>query len=331
MNGPVVDSASSLPTGPPGPERDQNPDPAGNGIAAIGLRRSFGEVLAVAEVTFTAPVGAITALVGPNGSGKTTLLLILAGLLRPDSGRATLAGYDVVTDNAAVRGSVGWMPDVFGTWDALTCREILTIFGQAYGMGKQEVRSRAQELLERLYLTEFADRPARVLSRGQKQRLGLARALIHDPAVLLLDEPASGLDPRSRVELRNTLRELANAGKTVLVSSHVLSELEEVYDHAVFLSKGRTVDTALTADQPNRSWKVAALDPTALRAFLTQAGIPHTTGNDWGGEISVNLAGDAAAAELLRAAVAAGVPVHTIAPMAGQLETTYLSLNEERV
>jgi ABC-type multidrug transport system ATPase subunit len=330
MNGPVVDSASSFPNGPPGSAREQDSIPTGGGIQAIGLRRSFGEVLAVAEVTFTAPPAAVTALVGPNGSGKTTLLLILAGLLRPDSGRATLAGHDVLTDNVAVRGSVGWMPDVFGTWDALTCREILTIFGQAYGLDKQQVRGRAQELLERLYLTEFADRPARVLSRGQKQRLGLARALIHDPQILLLDEPASGLDPRSRVELRDTLRELANAGKTVLVSSHVLSELEEVYDHAVFLSKGRTIDTALAADQPQRSWKVAALDPAALRAFLIQAGIPHTVG-DWGGEISVSLTDDAAAAELLRAAVNAGVPVHTIAPMTGQLEATYLSLDEERV
>jgi ABC-type multidrug transport system ATPase subunit len=295
------------------------------------LRRSFGEVVAVAEMTFTAPPAAVTALVGPNGSGKTTLLLILAGLLRPDAGWARVAGHDVVADNAAARGSVGWMPDVFGTWDTLTCREILTIFGQAYGLQKQRASQRAGELLSQLYLAEFTDRPARVLSRGQKQRLGLARALIHDPEVLLLDEPASGLDPRSRIELRDTLRGLAEAGKTVLVSSHVLSELEEVYDHAVFLSKGRTVETELSVGKASRSWRLAALDPVALQGFLTQAQLPYSIGADWDGAVTVELTGPEQAAELLRAAIGAGVPICTVAPAAGQLEAAYLSLDEDRV
>lgn len=301
------------------------------GIEADGLARAFGDVLAVSGVTFAAPAGAITALIGPNGSGKTTLLLMLAGLLRPDAGTALIAGHDVVAHNTDVRGRVGWMPDTFGTWDALTCREILVAFAQAYGLTAATGARRAEELLERLHLTEFADRPARVLSRGQRQRLGLARALIHDPEVLLLDEPASGLDPRSRIELRDLLRDLAREGRTILVSSHVLSELEEVYDHAVFLSKGRTVEAAAvdgTRAQSQRGWRLESLDPVALRTFLDNAGIPWTAQS--GGEVTVSLAGYDSALQLIRAAVAENVPLHTIAPVAGRLEEAYLALDEER-
>ena len=308
------------------------------GIVAGDLRRSFGEVRAVDGVTFDAPAGAVTALVGPNGSGKTTLLLLLAGLLRPDAGRATVAGYDVVADNLQARTRIGWMPDVFGTWDALTCHEILTLFARAYGATARAAQEKAGALLDRFYLAEFAQRPARVLSRGQKQRLGLARALVNDPQVLLLDEPASGLDPRSRIELRDTLRALARAGAAVLVSSHVLSELEEIYDHAVFLSRGRTVAApAEPAPGVARVWRLEASDPAALRAFLDGQGVPWRPASAASGEVLVSLddgrgpAGTGyAAVALIRDAVAAGVPLHTIAPVAGRLESAYLSLNEER-
>ena len=305
--------------------------PAKPGIEADSRRRAVGAVRAGEGVSVTAPAGAVTALIGPNGSGKTTLLLILAGLLKPDEGTASVDGFDLSGQNLQARSRIGWMPDVFGTWDALTCTEILTIFARAYGLPKPEAERRALEMLERVYLAEFAPRPARVLSRGQKQRLGLARALVHDPSVLLLDEPASGLDPRSRIELREVLRGLAAEGKTVLVSSHVLSELEEVYDHAVFLSQGRTVELA-TAAQPasvSRGWRLDAIDPVALRTFLDEADIPWQPGA--GGEVVVQLASYESAAELLHAAVAAGVLVHTVAPISGRLEEAYLSLDQERV
>ncbi|MDR1852867.1 MAG: ABC transporter ATP-binding protein [Propionibacteriaceae bacterium] len=299
------------------------------GIHVDSLIRHFGAVKAVDGITFDAPAGAVTALIGPNGSGKTTLLLILAGLLAPDSGEASVAGLDVVHD-ARARGRIGWMPDVFGTWDALTCLEILTIFGQAYGMNKKHAVAKAAELLERSYLDEFASLPARVLSRGQKQRLGLARALVHDPDVLLLDEPASGLDPRSRVDLRDMLRSLAAEGKTVLVSSHVLSELEEVYDHAVFLSQGKTIDTGEPdGNEVRRGWRLEALDPASLRRFLDSADIPYKEGNRTG-EVVVSLASYESAAELFKAAVLAGVALYSVAPTSGRLEETYLSLDEER-
>lgn len=223
------------------------------------------------------------------------------------------------------------MPDAFGTWDALTCIEILRIFGMAYGMKKAEATTKGEELLERLYLGEYIKQPARVLSRGQKQRLGLARALIHDPQVLLLDEPASGLDPRSRIDFRDIVRGLADQGKTILISSHVLSELDEFTDHAVFLSKGRTVlAEASNFDGTARGWRIAALDPVALQSFLTSADIPWQQAPGTPGELVVSLGSIESAAQLMQAAVRADVPLYTLAPVAGRLEETYLQLNEER-
>jgi len=324
-------SLEPAPGGPVSSAAPQPPDLNTPGISATDLHRSFGTVRAVNGVTFDAPQGSITALIGPNGAGKTTLLLILAGLLQPDHGQARILGNDTVADNLKARSLVGWMPDSFGTWDALTCREILTTFGAAYGLDKQKSAWRTHILLDQLYLSEFADSPARVLSRGQKQRLGLARALIHDPQVLLLDEPGSGLDPRSRVDLRDIVRTLAEQGKTILISSHVLSELDEFTDHAVFLSKGRTVRaTGAEAESTGRGWRVGALDEAALRSFLASADIPWKDAPGGSGEVIVSLRGVESAAQLVQAAVSAGVGVHTVAPLVGRLEETYLQLDEER-
>lgn len=298
------------------------------GIRADDVHRAFGSVRAVDGATFTAPSGAVTALIGPNGSGKTTLLLVLAGLLAASSGRVEVAGSD--PRHATTRRRIGWMPDEFGTWDALTPTEILVTFAQAYGLPKAQARARAAALLDQLHLTELATSPARVLSRGQKQRLGLARALVHDPDVLLLDEPASGLDPRSRVELRDTLRTLAGQGKTVLLSSHVLAELEDVYDEAVFLDRGRTVAPDTSVTQPStRGWRLGALDRGALLAFLDHAGIPWQASPGVSDEVVVALTGPQSAADLLKAALADDVPVHTVAPVAGRLEEAYLALDHE--
>jgi ABC-type multidrug transport system ATPase subunit len=310
------------------------------GIVAFGLRRSFGGVRAVDSMTFTARPGAVTALVGPNGSGKTTLLLMLAGLLVPDAGHVSVAGYDPVTANLEVRRRTGWMPDAFGTWDSLTAREVLTTVGAAYFLSPRAAGRRADELLALVHLTEHANAPAHVLSRGQKQRLGLARALVHDPEALLLDEPASGLDPRSRVDLRVLLRHLAAEGRTILVSSHVLSELDELVDDAVFVSGGRTVRTesVSSAATTRRAWRLRALDPEVLGAWLDVAGVRYRragdadggAAGDGQGSVLVELDDEQSAAELLRAAVLAEVPLVSMAPAGGALEQVYLSLEEER-
>lgn len=300
------------------------------GISARGVRRTFGDVVAVDHVDLDAPAGTVTALVGPNGSGKTTLLLVLATLLVPDAGHVRVAGHDPVTQARAVRARTGWMPDAFGTWETLTCREALRIVADAYRLPRAWSTSRISDLLAMVHLEHLADRPTQTLSRGQKQRLGLARALVHDPQVLLLDEPASGLDPRSRVELRGIVRGLADQGKAVLVSSHVLSELDQMADRAVVVVQGRTIAVETLADvtESQRTWRIRALDDEALVTALTRRGTPHGVSDRYG--VEVEISSDPEAAELLAALVADGVPVVACHPVSGLLEHTYLSLTEER-
>jgi ABC-type multidrug transport system ATPase subunit len=339
--------ADASPPAPPAPlpDRPGSPgDATSDGIVAVGVRRSFGSVRAVDSITFTARPGRVTALVGPNGAGKTTLLLMLAGLLVPDAGTLRVAGHDPVSENAAVRARTGWMPDTFGTWDSLTAREVLLTVGAAYFLSAAQARQRADELLRTVHLDDLADAPARVLSRGQKQRLGLARALVHDPRVLPRDEPASGLDPRSRVDLRVLLRRLASEGRTVLVSSHVLTELDELADDAVFVSHGRTVreSSLASATGERRTWRLRALDPAVLTAWLEDTGVSFRRASDAArdepglstapddGSVQIDLDDDESAAGLVRAAVLAGVPLVSVAPANGALEQVYLSLEEER-
>jgi len=298
------------------------------GVVATGVRRSFGPVQAVRGIDLTARPGEVTALVGPNGAGKTTLLLVLATLLVPDAGAVTVAGFDPVTQPDEVRARMGWSPDVFGLYDNLTCREYLEFCGEAYRMSRPQARERARQLLVQIRLDDKAEAPVHTLSRGQKQRLGLMRALVHDPAVLLLDEPASGLDPRSRVELRALLRDLAGQGKAVLVSSHLLADLEELSDRVVFVDRGLTVGEhaidALPANTAAHPWRLRALDADGLVAALDRLAVPH--GDPTPAGVDVELAGDEAAADLLARLVRAKVPLVSCQPVGGHLEAAYLEL-----
>ncbi|MBS4100611.1 ABC transporter ATP-binding protein [Tsukamurella paurometabola] len=276
-------------------------------LVARGLTRTFKQHLAVADATLALTPGRITGLVGPNGAGKTTLLLMLAGLLRPSSGVLELDGAPVAPE--ALRTRVGWMPDVFGTWDSLTPTEILTTFAKLYGVPSGEARTRAKDLLARVHLTEFADRPAQVLSRGQKQRLGFARAMVHHPPILLLDEPASGMDPRSRFELRDSLRALADSGVAVLVSSHILSELGEMVDDVVMMARGRTEappESAVTR------WRIRVLgEPPSGGTYLT-------------------FESEADAAADLARRIADGAEVVEFARATNALEDSYFALEADR-
>ena len=300
------------------------------GVEAKGVIRRFGDVEAVRGLDLTARPGEVTALVGPNGAGKTTLLLVLATLLVPDAGEVRVAGHDPITEADAVRARMGWAPDVFGLYDNLTCREYLVFCGEAMRMSKAAARTRAAELIELARLTEHADRPVHTLSRGQKQRLGLTRALVHSPSVLLLDEPASGLDPRSRVELRALLRQLAAEGTTILVSSHLLGDLEELADRVVFVDQGLTVGEHRLDQLPEQSaprpWRVRALDIDLLVAALARNGYDHDAPTPAG--VEVRLAGDEAAVAMLAGLVRDGVPVVSCQPLGGQLEATYLELTQ---
>lgn len=303
------------------------------GIVAEQVIRAFGSVKAVNGLTFTAPRGAVTALVGPNGCGKSTLMLMLASLLAPDSGRVLINGVDPSVDSAAVRASVGWMPDQFGAWDSLRVAEVLEVMGRAYFLPSAQLKQRVDELLQLMDLVSLAQQPAHVLSRGQKQRLGLARALIHAPSVLILDEPASGLDPASRRRLLRVVRALAAEGTTVLISSHILTELEEMADHVVFMDSGRVVDASSVRDLAARPrpWKVASLNAQALTDALARLEVSHgevlgpertASGH---AETVVPLPDEATASRLLTDLTAAKAQVISFGPAAGRLEAAYLA------
>ncbi|MBM7846936.1 ABC transporter ATP-binding protein [Arthrobacter roseus] len=304
------------------------------GIVARGVRRSFGSVEAVRNIDFEAPAGEVTALIGPNGSGKTTLLLMLASLLAPDAGTVHISGVDPQEDVTAVRRLIGWMPDTLGVWESLTATEVLTTMGTLYGLDRTASHARAVLLLETVKLSDLADQPARVLSRGQQQRLSLARALIHDPQVLLLDEPASGLDPGSRVELRRLLRTLAGQGKAVVVSSHVLAELDEIADRAVFVSRGESVKTQTLneAGAQARRYTIRAEPLEPLAAALERRGVAFKVSGDIRrAEYEVLLGSTTEAAALLRTLVMDDVVVTAFAAAGGALEETYMSLEADQL
>ena len=244
--------------------------PGSRGIVARGVRRSFGaRRRRCATSRLEAQPGRVTGLVGPNGSGKTTLLLMLSSLLAPDAGEIRVGGIDPVDDPQSARAILGWMPDALGAWGSLTALRDAHRHRPAVRDAADRSRPRGRSRCSRqVGLTDLADRPPRGCSRaGRSSGSGLARALVHDPHVLLLDEPASGLDPQARIDLRVLLRRFAAEGRTILVSSHVLSELEEVIDDAVFLVAGETVDAGrvAAAAQSSRSWRIRVADALARR------------------------------------------------------------------
>ena len=226
------------------------------------LFRYFGDTKAVHDISFTVPRGHVFGYIGPNGAGKTTSMRILATLDLPSFGDAFVDGFSVVNDPEYVRGRLGFMPDAFGTYRDVSCIEYLDFFARAYGLvGRQRMR-RLRDVLAFTGAGGMADKPIRGLSKGMKQRLCLGRSLIHDPAVMILDEPAAGLDPRARIDLRRMIRTLASEGKTILISSHILTELAEICDSVAIIEQGTLLATG-TVDDIIRSRKRAAADTTA--------------------------------------------------------------------
>ena len=199
---------------------------------------------AVHSLNFDVRKGTVFGFVGENGAGKTTTLSILATLMLPTSGRAYINGMEVTTEPALVRRQIGFLPDEFGVYDDLSVREYLAFYGTAYGVDPSLIDKRAAELLHLVNLEDRSEVLVNSLSRGMKQRLGLARSLMHDPPVLILDEPASGLDPRSRIEMREIIKGLRERGKTVLISSHILPELADMCDEIGIIQRGTLVACA---------------------------------------------------------------------------------------
>ncbi len=210
-------------------------------IETRNLTKKYGNLTAVDDLNLTVKDGDIFGFIGPNGAGKTTTMRILVTLLEPTRGRAFVNGLDVRRNGKKVRRLVGYMPDFMGVYDDLKVFEYLEFFAAAFGIERRKRKSIVEGVLELTDLQSKQSATVDSLSRGMQQRLGLARVLIHDPKVLILDEPASGLDPRARIEIRELLRELKRMGKTIMISSHILSELEEICDHIGIIEHGRMV------------------------------------------------------------------------------------------
>ena len=213
-------------------------------IKTVDLTKKYGDAFAIRSIDLDLQAGDLFGFIGPNGAGKTTTMRIIATLLEPSWGEAYVCDHSVHTAPKEIRRLVGYMPDFFGVYDDMTVVEYLEFFAAAYRINGQRRRARVNEMLEIVDLEFKRDAFANTLSRGQTQRLGLARTLLHDPQVLLLDEPLSGLDPRARIEMRNLLRKLGEMGKTVIVSSHILPELADVCNKVGIIDRGELKQNA---------------------------------------------------------------------------------------
>ncbi len=212
------------------------------------LTKRYGKFTALENLNLKMKEGEIFGFVGPNGAGKTTTMRIVAGLLKADSGEVLIDGYNALKFTKGLKEKIGYMPDFFGIYDNLKAIEYMEFFASTYGLVGRTAKDKCYQLLELVKLSEYAMTYVDDMSRGMKQRLCLARCLVHDPQVLILDEPAAGLDPRARVEMKEILKELKNENKTILISSHILPELAKISDTIGIIEKGRLVVSGSVED-----------------------------------------------------------------------------------
>jgi ABC-2 type transport system ATP-binding protein len=302
------------------------------------LTKRYDGSLAVAGIDLAVEEGEIFGLVGPNGAGKTTTLRMLATLLAPSAGDAEICGYSVRRQADDVRRQIGFMPDTFGVYDDMRVWEYLDFFGRCYRLPAGRRRQMIGDLLELVDLAGKREAYVQDLSRGMQQRLCLAHALVHDPQVLLLDEPASGLDPRARVELRELLRELRALGKTILISSHILPELEELCTSLAIIDHGRVLASG-RVDEIHERFRVGSVYRLRLLGDVDEterihgllAAMPEIASatRQPDGVLEMALRGDEAdAARVLAAVIGAGGRVVTFAPTASDLEELFLQITD---
>jgi ABC-2 type transport system ATP-binding protein len=306
-------------------------------IEVKNLTKVYGARTALDHVSFEVPEREIFGFVGPNGAGKTTTMRILAALLEPTEGEAYIDGANVTKDREKVHTRIGYMPDFFGVYDQLTVGEYLDFYAACYRQPKQRRQKIVDDLLALVGMTERKNQLVDTLSRGLKQRVCLARALVHDPAVLLLDEPASGLDPRARVEMREILKELQRMGKTIIISSHILPELTElctmigIIDHGRMRATGsvRDVIARLTSGRRLRITVINEKD-AAIEVLQPLPSIKHVESVN--GAIEAEFEGDeGTASDILFALTEAGIRVSSFIPMDGGLEDAFLKATSEEV
>jgi ABC-2 type transport system ATP-binding protein len=285
-------------------------------IVVENLHRAFGPLKAVDRVSFTIEPGKVVGFVGANGAGKTTTMRILATLDYPTSGKASILGQNVVLYPGEVRRILGWVPDSFGTYENMSVLEYLDFYARALNYRGQERVNRIRDVMDFTDLTPLSDRLINKLSKGQGQRLCLGRALIHDPQVLIMDEPAAGLDPRARVELKRLIRILAEEGKTILISSHILSELGEMCDTLLFIDKGRIIhhDTAESIRRSDQIFTLVDVQVTGETQRLIEWALtaPHVKVADErknGARLQIDSTEPEVIAGVLRRMITDGLPV----------------------
>jgi ABC-2 type transport system ATP-binding protein len=317
------------------------------------LRRDYGALRAVDGVSFQLEAGTILGFIGPNGAGKSTTLRILATLDTPTSGEVLLEGRSLVDAPDKARPLIGYMPDRYGTYEDTTVWEFLDFFARAYGLTGAARRKRVESVMEFAGLTPLADKLTHALSKGMKQRVALGRTLLHDPQLLILDEPADGLDPRARIELRELLRALADQGKAVIISSHILTELAEICDSCAIIEQGRLLATGKVADILAQSTGAVVSELSvrllsgaegeetwarAERLLLEQPRVTQVVRE--GGSLRVRLQpepgaaaqwADETAARLLAVLVGAGLPVCSFSHREHDLEDAFMQVTKGRV
>lgn len=296
-----------------------------------GLQKRFGNFQAVREMTFSLEPGSIFGFVGPNGAGKTTTMKMISTLLRPDAGRAFIGDVEVTGNPVKARQLLGYMPDFFGVYDDLKVLEYMDFYADCNRVPRAGRRKLIDDLLELVNLAHKKDAYVDSLSRGMKQRLCLARCLVHNPEVLILDEPASGLDPRARVEMRELLQELHRMGKTILISSHILSELSEMCTHIGIVSEGR-LGVSGPVDQVLRQAGARVIDirtageiEAAMTAARNVTGVTDVRMDNEGFKAVVD-GDDQTVARLLATLVQSGVPVIHFAESRSKLEDVFMAI-----
>ncbi|MFN9159527.1 MAG: ABC transporter ATP-binding protein, partial [Planctomyces sp.] len=304
------------------------------------LSKHYGEFVALDRLSLSLNRGSILGFIGPNGAGKTTTIRILVGLSRPTSGTAKIAGADCVRELSKVRRLVGYMPDKFGSYDNMRVREYLDFFGAAFGIPRKERQKRVSEVLDLTNAVWMQDRYVESLSHGMQQRVGIARTLLHRPEVLILDEPANGLDPEARIEMRTILLRLAAEGRTLIVTSHILPELSRICDQVAIVAGGKlramgTLQEVTRTLSQRRTVEIQLLSGEGMQAAAAR--VKKALEAD--AEVTVSeaetiirartSAADDTLGELLRAMVLAGDRVGQFREVAGDLEEAFVTAARE--